>query len=71
MKKGMQLVILGYIRLYVLMVVIYCYLERKNYKVLNFMISVMSLILKEVLSSFEFRLQNLNSSKLNKHRDSN
>ena len=35
MKKGMQLVVLGYIRLYVLMVVIYCYLERKNYKVLK------------------------------------
>lgn len=36
MKKSKQLVVKEYLRLYILLVVIYCYLEKKNYKFLKF-----------------------------------
>ena len=36
MKKILKVVVLGYVRLYMIMVVIYYYLERENYKVLKF-----------------------------------
>ena len=46
MKKGIQkiekwknIVVLEYIRLDIIMTVIYCYLERENYKVLKFLLN--------------------------------
>ena len=36
MKKILKVVVLGYVRLYMIMVVVYYYLERENYKVLKF-----------------------------------
>ena len=46
MKKGIQkiekwknIVVLKYIRLDIIMTVIYCYLERENYKVLKFLLN--------------------------------
>ena len=36
MKKILKVVVLGYVRLYMIMVVTHYYLERENYKVLKF-----------------------------------
>ena len=40
MKKSKQLVVKEYLKLYILLVVIYCYLEKKNYKFLKFDIKI-------------------------------
>lgn len=35
-KNGKAIAVLQYIRLYFIMAVVYCYLEKENYKVLKF-----------------------------------
>ena len=42
MKKWKSLVVLEYLRLYILLVIIYCYLEKEKYKVLKSYVNIFS-----------------------------